>query len=208
MKATVFDIQGNKSSEITLNEDLFSSDVNAEVLGQYYRVFKFNQRQGTVSTKTRGEVAGSGAKPWNQKHTGRARVGDKRNPIWRHGGISHGPKPRSWNLDLPKKTKIIALISALSEKAAQERVIVLDSLTLDTIKTKSIAEMAKKLDLNRNVLFVLEKTNNEVTKSLRNIKGLSFANVARLNAFEIMSSDKVVFTKDSLNELVNKYIEQ
>src|SRR5690348_14134484 len=121
MKLEMYDIKSKKAQDITLNKDVFGIEPKLQVLSQYIRVYLANQRQGTSSTKTRGEVSGSGIKPWAQKGTGRARVGSKRTPLWRHGGIVFGPKPKDWSLDITKELKNTALLTAISGKVSDKK---------------------------------------------------------------------------------------
>ncbi|EKE00145.1 MAG: hypothetical protein ACD_22C00084G0003 [uncultured bacterium] len=205
-KIDVFDIKGNSVEQMSLSKEVFGIEPNEEALKQYIRVYQNNQRQGTSSTKTRGEVSGGGIKPWKQKGTGRARVGSSRNPIWRHGGISHGPKPKDWSLKLPKQVKRLAILSALSMVATTEnKMKVLDKLELKTPKTKTICEMLKKLDLGYKTLIVLGSVNENVMKSIRNIENVSFVNADSLNAYEVMNARKVLFLKDAVKSLEKKY---
>src|SRR3989344_2069599 len=147
MKIDVLDIKGKKVDEITLKKEIFGIEPNETVLAQYVRVYRTNQRQGTSSTLNRGEVSGGGKKPWKQKGTGRARVGSTRNPIWVHGGVAHGPKPKDWTLKLPKKVKRLALISALSSAVEKKKLTVLDKIEIESPKSKLVSEIVKNLDL-------------------------------------------------------------
>src|SRR5699024_5503945 len=139
----VFDMTGKKTGEMELNEAVFGIEPNMAVVHAAVKNYLANQRQGTQSTLTRAEVRGGGIKPWRQKGTGRARQGSIRSPQWTHGGIALGPKPRSYNYHLPKKTKRLAMLSALSAKAAAGEIIVIDSLDMGEIKTKTFAGFLK-----------------------------------------------------------------
>lgn len=205
MKLEVLDIKGKKVEDMDVSSQIFGVKPNLIVLGQYIRAYLSNQRQGTSSSKTRGEVSGGGKKPWKQKGTGRARAGSTRGPIWRHGGISHGPKPKSWYLDIPKKMKRLALFSALSSKYSENKIKVLDSLSLKQPKTKEIVQMISSLDLNDKLLIVFDVINENNFKSARNIFGVKTALVDNLNAFEVMKSKNILFLKDGIKNLEGKY---
>ncbi len=204
MKADILDIKKEKVGEKTLNKGFIEANVNKEVLIQYLRTYMANNRQGTSSAKTRGEVAGSGIKPWRQKGTGRARVGDKRTPIWRHGGIVHGPQPKSWNLTLNKKVKKLALISALNHKFNDKKVLILDSFDVFNKKTKDSMKILKNMELNRNVLIVANESKPEMELSLRNISSVCTAVVDRLNAFQVFKADTLIVSKEALEALEKK----
>jgi large subunit ribosomal protein L4 len=205
MKVNVVDTKGNKIEEITLKKDIFGVEPHAQVLAQYVRVFLANQRQGTSSTKTRGEVSGGGKKPWKQKGTGRARVGSTRNPIWVHGGVAHGPKPKDWSLKLPKKMKQLAMFSVLSSALAENRLTVLDKFEVDKPQTKIVAGVLKDLDLKGKTLVVLDTTQENLVQSAKNVKDLETAPVSTLNAFQVMRAKNVVFLKDAILSIQKKY---
>ena len=139
-KVAVYDMHGTQVGEIDLNDNVFGIEPNEAVMQQFVKMQLANKRQGTASTKTRAEVRGGGKKPWKQKGTGRARVGSTRNPVWRGGGIAFGPKPRDYSYKLPRKVRRLALKSALSSKALDSNIIVVDVLTFDEPKTKLMIE--------------------------------------------------------------------
>ena len=201
MKYEILDLKGKKKEETTLKPEIFGVTPHLEVLKQYLRVYTSNQRQGTASTKTRGEVSGSGKKPWAQKGTGRARVGDKRNPIWTKGGISHGPKPKSWNLDFMKNQMPLVLSSALSQKFAAKEAYIVDALEGFTGKTKDAANLFKNMELKRRILVVFPTLTAEIRKSFGNLKNVEMADAARLNAFQIIKSDAIVLAKSVIADL-------
>lgn len=205
MKLDVFDKTGKAISNIELSDNVFGVIPNQTVLAQYVRVFLANQRQGTSSTKTRAERRGGGKKPWRQKGTGRARHGSSRSPIWRKGGVSHGPKPKSWTLDLSKKLKRVAMVSVLSAKHSSSALKILDKVELDTPKTKYIADIMKNLNVTGNALFVIKNDNETTRKSAQNIDGLKVSSVENLNAYEVLRARNVVFLEDSIKLLNDKY---
>jgi large subunit ribosomal protein L4 len=158
-----------------------------------------NRRQGTASTKTRGEVRGGGRKPWIQKGTGRARHGSIRSPIWVGGGIAFGPKPRSYRYTMPKKIKRLALKSALSAKAQSDKVIVLDSFDLKEPKTKSVLKILQNLKIDGKVLLVTAQADEVVYKSARNLPNVHTAVADQLNVLQVLNADYLVFTREAVN---------
>lgn len=206
MKIDVLNIKGEKVEQITLKDTIFGIEPNDNVLSQYIRVFLHNQRQGTASTKDRSEVSGSGRKPWKQKGTGRARVGSIRSPLWVHGGVTHGPKPKDWSLSLNKKMKRLAMLSALSKKFTSKDVIVLDSLNFDTAKTKEMINVLNNIKADKKVLLVLNSVDKNVLKSGSNVDYLAIEQASILNAYEVMNSKKLIFVKDALLSLESKYL--
>ena len=205
MKIDVLNTKGEKVEQITLSDDVFGVVPNDNVLSQYLRVYLHNQRQGTVSTKDRSEVSGGGKKPWKQKGTGRARVGSTRSPLWRHGGVTHGPKPKSWNLDLNKKMKKLATLSALSQKFANKSAIILDSLSFDVPKTKEMIETMSNIKAVKPLL-ILNSANVNTIKSGANIKDLTIVQASTLNVYNILNAKTLVFVKDAVLELQAKYL--
>ena len=164
-----------------------------------------NQRQGTQSTLTRAEVSGGGKKPWRQKGTGHARQGSTRAPQWTHGGIALGPKPRSYSYTLPKKVRRLAMKSAFSAKVASGDLLVLEALTLETIKTKTVAAMLNALGADRKVILVLPEKDEVAIKSARNIPGVKTALVNTLNVYDILNADKFIVVKDAVAKLEEVY---
>lgn len=206
MKLNVVDKTGKDVKEITLEKSVFEIVPNENILHQYIRVFRHNQRQGTSSAKTRAEVSGSGKKPWKQKGTGRARVGSKRSPLWRTGGVVHGPKPKSWNLRFPKKMRALAIKSALSMKVSKKSVIVLQNASLKKPKTSDLVNILNKIDAgSRRILLVLNSNDENVLKSAKNISYVNCALVQNLNAHEILLAHKIVFLEEAIEVLNKKY---
>lgn len=198
---SVFDMKGNKVSDIELAESVFGIEPNTSAMHLCVVNYLANQRQGTQSTKTRSEVSGGGKKPWRQKGTGRARQGSTRATQWIHGGISHGPKPREYGFDINKKVKKLAMRSALSSKVAAEEMIVLDSLELEAIKTKSVVNVLNALETGKKVLFVLPEKNDVVYRSARNIAGVKVDIVNTVNVYDILNCDTIVVLKDAVAKL-------
>lgn len=205
MKADVFDLKGNSVEQITLDKGLFEVEYNQDLLAQYLRVFASNQRQGTASTKTRGEVQGSGRKPWKQKGTGRARAGSIRGPIWRHGGRAHGAHPRDWSLDMPKKMKQKVMAVTLSYKLKNDKLKIVKDFNFDKPKTKDLVTALENLNLLKNSIIVLGEKNVNLEKSSSNLKNVNLALVDNLNPYELIKADSVLLTKDAVTKLQKKY---
>lgn len=202
----VYNMEGNKVDEIELSENIFGIKTNTDALHRSVLNYLANQRQGTQSTKTRGEVSGGGIKPWRQKGTGRARQGSTRATQWIKGGIALGPKPRSYKYSLPKKVKRLALKSALSTKLADKDIIVLDKLELAEVKTKAIVNVLNNLNVNTKALIVLPEKNEAIQKSARNIPGIKTALVNSINVYDILNHDKFIITKEAVSKVEEVFV--
>ena len=202
---SVYDMTGKQTGTLELSADVFGIEPNKTVLHSAVVNYLANQRQGTQSTKTRTEVSGGGKKPWRQKGTGHARQGSTRAPQWTHGGIALGPKPRSYRFVLPKKMRRLALKSAFSSKVAAEELLVLDSLTMDEYKTKTIVSMLAALGADKKVLLVLPEKNEKVVCSARNIPGVKTALVNTLNVYDVLNADKFIVVKDAVAQMEEVY---
>ncbi|MBQ8753272.1 MAG: 50S ribosomal protein L4 [Clostridia bacterium] len=202
---SVFDMTGKETGKLELNDGIFGIEPNTPVMHAAVVNYLANQRQGTQSTLTRAEVSGGGKKPWRQKGTGHARQGSTRAPQWTHGGIALGPKPRSYSYVLPKKVRRLALKSALSAKVAAGDMLVLESLTLETYKTKTIATMLNALGADKKVLLVLPENNDVLVKSARNIPGVKTALVNTINTYDIINADKFIVVKDAVAQIEEVY---
>ena len=202
---SVYDMTGKETGTLELSADIFGIEPNVAVMHSAVINYLANQRQGTQSTKTRSEVSGGGRKPWRQKGTGHARQGSTRSPQWTHGGIALGPKPRSYRFALPKKVRRLALKSAFSTKVAAGEMLVLESLSLDAIKTKTIVTMLNALGADRKVLLVLPEKDEKVILSARNIPGVKTALVNTLNVYDILNCDKFIVVKDAVAQLEEVY---
>jgi large subunit ribosomal protein L4 len=196
----VLDAKGKKSGSTELDEATFGIQPNVPVMHQVVTAQLSARRSGTQSTKTRAEVRGGGAKPWKQKGTGRARQGSIRSPQWSGGGVALGPKPRSYAQRTPKKMIRLALASALSDRRSDGKVIVLDGWGIDSPTTKGAVEVLGKLGVEGRVLVVLGRDEADVAvwKSLRNLQNVHILTSGELNAYDVLVSDWVVFTKASL----------
>ena len=230
----VMDMTGKEVGTMALSDVVFGAEVNKAVLHAAVRAYLMNQRQGTQSTLTRTEVSGGGKKPWRQKGTGRARQGSTRSPQWTHGGIALGPKPRDYRLALNKKTKRVALFSALSAKVAAGELIVVDEIKLEGYKTREIVNMLAALGCKKEVtktyktttvkdgetvretatrtatvaqkaLVVLPGTEGFVIKSCANIPGVETTLYSTINVYEVLKAEKVVMTKAAVEKLQEVY---
>ena len=201
----VFDMAGKEVGEIALSDVIFGADVNGAVLHAAVRTYLMNQRQGTQSTLTRTEVSGGGKKPWRQKGTGRARQGSTRAPQWYHGGVALGPKPRDYRIDMNKKTKRIALYSALSAKVAAGDLIVVDQIKAEGYKTRVMANMLNALGADRKALIILPEVNAQIIKSCANIEGTKTALYNTINVYDILNAGKVVVDKAAVTMLEEVY---
>ena len=230
----VFDMAGKEVGEIALSDVIFGAEVNKAVLHAAVRAYLMNQRQGTQSTLTRTEVSGGGKKPWRQKGTGRARQGSTRSPQWTHGGVALGPKPRDYRLAMNKKTKRVALFSALSAKVAAGELIVVDEITMDAYKTAEMVKMFKALGCQKEVtknykvttvvdgelvrerktrtatvaekaLVVLPEVNGFVIKSCANIPGVETTLYSTINVYDVLNAEKVIMTRAAVEKLEEVY---
>jgi large subunit ribosomal protein L4 len=191
---------GKAGKSIELDDAFFGVEPNMPLMHQVVTAQLAARRAGTQSTKTRAEVRGGGAKPWRQKGTGRARQGSIRAPHWRGGGVTHAPKPRSYAQRTPKKMIRLALACALSDRRADDRVIVLDGWGIDTPSTKAAVSVLESLGTEGRVLVVLTRAEDDTAtwKSLRNLGHVHVITVDELNAYDVLVSDWVVFTRESL----------
>ena len=200
----VKNIRGESVGNIELDDSIFGIKVNEHAIHMAVVQYLANQRQGTKSAKTRSEVRGGGRKPWRQKGTGRARQGSTRSPQWTGGGVVFAPKPRNFSLKLNKKLKRLALKSALSDKVNQSKLLVLDSLELPEIKTKTMAEVCASLELGK-AMFVMDGSNTNVILSARNIPNIKTAAVNTINVYDILKYDSLVITKEAVEKIQEVY---
>ena len=186
---------------LDLPETVFGRPSNTHLLWHYVRIYLAHQRQGNADTKTRAEVSGAGRKLWKQKGTGRARIGSVRSPLWRHGGIVHGPHPRTYDLKINKKERQEALRVALSEKLRGEGLWVMDSLILDAPKTKELAAKLKDLGLEKRVLLVDGKENGGIKRASRNLQRVACASLDPLNAYHVLKAGAVLLSREAVAHL-------
>ena len=204
-KVNVYDVKGNVVADTELNDAIWGIEPNVPVMHAMVVNYLANQRQGTQSTLTRTEVSGGGRKPWRQKGTGHARQGSTRAPQWVHGGIALGPKPRSYRVTINKKVRRLAMKSALSAKLADNSVVVLNSISFDTIKTKNVVEMLKALGAEGKALIVMPAVDENVIKSARNIPGVKTTLVSTLNVYDVLNCDKFIVVTDAVAKIEEVY---
>ena len=202
---STYDMTGKQTGTMELNEEIFGVKPNGTVMHSVVVNYLANQRQGTQSTLTRSEVSGGGRKPWRQKGTGHARQGSIRAPQWTHGGVALGPKPRSYNYVLPKKMRRLAIKSAFSSKVLAGEMKVLDSLSLEEIKTKKMVAVLKALEADKKVLLVLPEKDETVIRSARNIPGVKTAMVNTLNVYDVLNADAFIVVKDAVAQIEEVY---
>jgi large subunit ribosomal protein L4 len=202
-KIRVLDQSGKKISEMAAPKEIFTYPVKEHLLHEAVVNYRANQRRGTASTKTRGEVSGGGRKPWRQKGTGRARAGSIRSPLWKKGGVTFGPKPRNYSYSIPKKAKRNALKSALSMKLAEDQLLILKTLELKEPKTKEGAKILEALKLD-SALIVDHHQNKNLFLSLRNIPKVKAVDYNLVNVYDVLNHKWLVFTQKAFESLMEK----
>ncbi len=200
----VKNIKNENVGEIDLNDLIFNREVKNYVLHEVVRQQRAARRNGTASTKTRKEVRGSGAKPWRQKGTGRARAGTRKSPIWRGGGTTFGPKPRDYSFKLNRKVKQQAVAMALSARYQEGNLVVLDDFTLEAVKTKEFVSIMEVLELN-NALIVVDSENEELSKSSRNVPGYRVMKTDGVNVYDILLHEKLVLLQPAIERLEERF---
>jgi large subunit ribosomal protein L4 len=203
-KVQVINQSGQKTRDIELPDRVFSYPVKEHLLYEAVINRRANQRRGTASTKTRGEVSGSNRKPWRQKGTGRARVGMIRNPIWRKGGIVFGPRPKDYHYEIPKKAKLNALRSALALKHSENRIMILAELVLAGPKTKEAVKILKDLSI-RSALVVDGHENTNLFRAMRNIPKVKAVDQSQVNAYDVLDHEWLVMTERAYESLMERF---
>jgi large subunit ribosomal protein L4 len=193
----VYDIEKSKVGNVDLDPSIFEAPVRQHLLHAVVNWQLAKRRSGTASTKTKGEVRGGGAKPWKQKHMGRARQGSIRAPQWRKGGVVFGPKPKDWSYNVNKKTKRQALISALSLKYSEGFLIALNQFELPEIKTKQVADFVKRFEL-KSALIIVSGENENLLKSAKNLKNIKVIKIDGLNVYDVLKFENLILTEESL----------
>ena len=201
---SVYNIEGKEVGSIELNDAVFGVEVNEHLVHMAVVNQLANNRQGTQSAKTRSEVSGGGRKPWRQKGTGHARQGSTRSPQWTGGGVVFAPKPRDYSFKMNKKEKRIALLSALSSKVADNKIVVLDAFNLDEVKTKKFAEVMSNLKVDK-ALVVIEGENKNVVLSGRNIPTVKVSATIEINTYDVIKNETLVVTKAAVEKLEEVY---
>ncbi len=208
MKAKLYQQNGTVKGDIDLPGTAFNAEVNEPVLYQVIKSYLANKRQGTSKTKGRAEVSGGGRKPWRQKGTGRARAGSNTSPIWVRGGKAFGPDPRDYYTVIPKRLKKIALVSALSSRAKEEKIIVVDEVECKEPKTKLITQMLEALAVSgkKNLLVVDTSGSKNIYLSGRNIKGLEIKPISEINAYDVVNNENIIFGGEKLIATVEEVV--
>ena len=205
--APLFSATGERAGETPLADAVFGAKISEPLLHQAVVRELANRRQGTHDTKARGEVRGGGRKPYRQKGTGRARQGSTRAPHWRHGGVVHGPTPRSYAQSMPKKMRRAAVKAALSAKAQDEAVKVLEALTLPEISTKALAGLLKTVGIQGRTMLILSAKDETTVLSARNIPDLTLRFLPGLSTYEVIQSENLLFTREALEQLQKELAE-
>jgi large subunit ribosomal protein L4 len=199
-KVQVLNMQGSPVGELELNEYVFGIEPNTHVMHSAVVSQLASLRRGTHSTLLRGEVRGGGRKPWRQKGTGRARAGSSRSPLWRGGAVLFGPKPRDYGFSLPKKVRRLALRSALSSKVIEQKLIVVEDLSLSEAKTREMVKVLKALNASQKALIVTDEASDTVDRSTRNIEGVKATAVEGMNIYDLLKHDVIVMTKAAVTK--------
>jgi large subunit ribosomal protein L4 len=201
MKINIVNANNEPVGDFELKDELFGGRVNRDLIWESVVQQNAAERRGTHATKTRAMVSGSGKKPWRQKGTGRARVGEIRNPLWRKGGTVFGPQPRSYEFDLPKKVRRGALVAALAQKAQDGALVIVDKLEVAEKKTKATAAMLKKLGATGKTLVIDVAPQEDLALTARNIAGLSLVATNRVTARDVMDTGKIIATRAAIEKL-------
>jgi len=200
MKVRYFDSKG-KINKVDIPDEIFGVKPNESVVYEYIRMYLANQRQGNASAKTRAEMSGGGAKPWRQKHTGRARQGSRRSPLWKGGGVTFPPKPRDYSYSISKKKRRIALKSALSHRAKTDNLLIIDEFKIDAPKTKEGERILREIGVYKEKSLILYSGKNEnFYKSFRNIPEVVIMSAHQVNPYIVLWAKNILFTMDGLNK--------
>ncbi|MFQ5839792.1 MAG: 50S ribosomal protein L4 [Candidatus Methylomirabilales bacterium] len=193
----VLNVAKEKVDQVALPDEVFGVKVHGPILHQMVRWQRNRRRQGTASTKGRSEVRGGGKKPWRQKHTGRARVGSIRSPIWRHGGIVFGPKPRHYGFHLPHAMRRVGLRSALTAKVSRGEMLLLEDLLLDRPSTKGLQAILESLGVKGKILIVVHALDTVLVKSARNLPRVTVLPASGVNVYDLLQADAVIMTREA-----------
>ncbi len=197
----IVDLAKKKVGSVELSDDVFGVTASPPVVHEAVVMQRASSRQGTASTLTRGEVSGAGKKPYQQKHTGRARAGSIRSPVWRHGGTVFGPKPRKYGFRIPKKKYRLALQGALSSKVAEGNLVVVSELVLERPKTRLLAKMLGQLGLNRTTLLVVGEEREDILRAARNLPDVKVVKPKGLNVYDVMRYDALLIAQHELSQV-------
>jgi len=201
----LINFQGEVVGSLELSDAVFGAPIHVPAMHQVVVAQLANARQGTASAKSRAEVSGGGRKPFRQKHTGRARAGSTRSPLWLKGGVAHGPKPRDYSQKVNRKVRQLAMRSALSLKATEDRMLVLENANLETPKTKAMLAFLGKVEATRKPLMVIHESNENVYRSAANIPGAKVIHVDSINVYDILNHEHLIMTAESAQKLQEVY---
>ena len=204
-KLALYNMEGKEAGTIELKDEIFGIEINQNAVHEVVKNYLANQRQGTQSAKTRGEVRGGGAKPFRQKGTGRARQGSRVAPNHVGGGIVFAPKPRDYRYGLPKKVKRLAMLSTLTSKVAENEIIIIDELSFDAPRTKDMVSFLSAVGAAKKALIVTAEKDENVVKSAANIKGIETSYVGRMNVYEILNHTSFIVTKAAIEKIEEVY---
>ncbi|MGB9602116.1 MAG: 50S ribosomal protein L4 [Verrucomicrobiia bacterium] len=207
MKVAIKDLKGNQIGDHQVRFEVIEDNRGAQAVHDVVVAYLANQRMGTACTKTMGEVAGTGKKPWRQKGTGRARAGSFQSPLWRGGGVVFGPKPRDFSLKINAKTKKLALKKALSERLKADEVVIVENIALSSPKTKEFINLLQSLNLNCSLLLVVETIDKNLMLASRNVPGIELTTARELNTYQTLRYEKILFTKKAFEEVENRLLE-
>lgn len=205
METSVLNVSGESVGKVALEDKIFGLKPRKEFLHEYTTIYLANQRARSAHVKTRAEVSGGGKKPWKQKHTGRARAGSIRSPLWRHGGVAFGPRGVKIHLAMPQKKARLALAQALSAHAAAGDLIIVDKFVLEDAKTRSVVAILKKLECRGKTLIVLGEPDPKLSLASRNIPGVRVGLVEDLNAYIVLNCRKLVLARPALDKLASRW---
>ncbi len=194
----VVDLENKVVGSVDLSDRVFAAEVNQDLLYQAVHHYQAGQRAGTHKTKTRAEVSGGGAKPWKQKGTGRSRAGSTRSPLWRHGGVTHGPQPRDYSYHLPRKMLLGALRSSLSARLQDGAIKVVKDFSLKTHKTKDFRAILDAMSLRKKILIVSNDENENLRRSSRNLGAVTVMGSAQIHPYHLLGHEAVVFTESAI----------
>jgi len=200
-KLSVLNIKGEKVKDITLNAEVYGITPNDAVLYDAIRLTRNSLRQGTHETKTRSDVSGGGRKPWRQKGTGRARAGSTRSPLWRHGGVVFGPHNRDYSIKMNRKERRLALKSALSYKAADKKLIVIDAFNIETNKTSDAKKLIAGLTTDKNILVVVNELTENMILATRNLRNVILLQANEINTYDVVAADVVIIEEEATKKI-------
>ncbi len=204
LSVKIVDSNGSSAGELALKPKHIELEKGAQAVHDSVVAHLAEKRAGTASTLTKAEVSGGGAKPWRQKGTGRARVGSNRSPIWRHGGITFGPKPRKYGMKVNKKVLALALKRAFCERISEGSLVMSEAFKIDAPKTKNVASLLDKMQLGRNVLIVLKELDKDIARASQNMPYIELAKADSVNTYQLLLTHKILFTKDAMDVFLKR----